>query len=999
MQLCDLEPVVVYSQPMSALIGREHDLTTLVQVVAETRLATLVGPGGCGKTRLAGEAARQLATRFADGVIWVELAGLADGTWLAQTVANALPGGPYRGAPLDALRAVLGQRAVLLILDTCEHVRAACCLLVEQLLEACPGLHVLATSREALGLPGETRVPLNPLLIPDPGARWDELQANAAIRLFAVRAAEVQPGFTLNPDNIRVVATICRRLDGLPLALELAAARVRVLSVHQIADRLEDALNWLTRQHPSGHATHPSLRAALAWSDQLLTDAQRALFYALSVFAGTFTVEMAEAVVGEALKPDVLDGLEDLIGLSLVVADGPSGSENRFRLLDTVRDYAREALQTQADHPRAHHGWLLAAARLGESALVELKGARQGEWLDRLALDLDNLRAALRWSLESGALEPGLRLASGLEQFWWVRGGLAEGLTWLEALLDQAEVLAAPVDARVQAAAQLAAGVVAYRVGDLPRAQQRLTQSLTLRRLQGDEVGAARVINNLGNVALDSGDYALAEAHYRDSLAIRRRHADVPGTASVLNNLADTQFKRARLSDAQKTYEESLDLYWQIGDLWSIASCLNSLGEVARRLGQFDQARVLLAESHSLCREIGDERGEAFNLNYQANLALSLGRWAEAAGLIHTSLSLLTRGNHLTYLPAGVETAAWLAARQDSARRALRLYAYAAGLRQSLGMPTAPSDMSLHQPVQDALQAHFGPEALAVMAGVGRALTPAQVLAEVETLCQPAEPAQAATGVTPSVRVVTLGRAQVWVDGRELTDSDWTYVKAKELFYYLLANPGVIKSRLGLDLWPDASPAQLRSAFHRTMHHVRKALGHPDWIGFAQGAYTLALPDTAWVDRQVFAGGIERAALAVKAGRSSDAIADLVEALGVYRGDYLDLAGLGDWAMIEREALRRRAFEAHLQLSQLLFEAERYTEAADAYRELIAFDPYIEVGHRGLMRSLAQLGEVAQAVRHYHTLHRLLADDLATEPAPETQALFDQLRKGASTRS
>ncbi|MCI0354796.1 MAG: AfsR/SARP family transcriptional regulator, partial [Acidobacteria bacterium] len=434
--------------PLTSFIGRVHEQAEVQRLLTTTRLLTLAGPGGCGKSRLALVVAADQVADYPDGAWLVELAALADPLLLPQAVATTLDVREEPQRPLIAtLTNALQSRVLLLVLDNCEHLIDACAHLVQTLLGACPQLQILATSREALGLAGETVWPVPPLSLPDsrhlPSIEW--LGQAEAIQLFVERAGAALPTFALTDENAPAVAQVCQRLDGMPLAIELAAARVKVLTVPQIAARLDDCFKLLAAGSRTIVSRHQTLRAAIDWSYELLSEQERVLFQRLAVFEGGFTLEATEGVcAGRGIEPDdILELLSHLVDKSLVVVGTQQqGREARYRLLETIRQYARDKLLGSAEAEIIRQQHAAYYLTLAEQAELKLQGLEQLAWLDRLEVEHDNLRAALRWSqAEAQAGETGLRLAGTLGLFWYLHGHWSEGRGWLESMLTQTEGL------------------------------------------------------------------------------------------------------------------------------------------------------------------------------------------------------------------------------------------------------------------------------------------------------------------------------------------------------------------------------------------------------------------------------------------------------------------------------------------------------------------------------------------------------------------------------
>jgi predicted ATPase/class 3 adenylate cyclase len=608
---------------LTSFVGRERALAEVGCLLAAERLVTLTGAGGVGKTRLALRVAADGLDRFPDGVWLVDLAPLADEALVPQAVAAAVgvredPGRPLVATLADALR----PKRLLLVLDNCEHLLEACARLAEGLLRACPDLRVLATSREALGLAGEAPYRVPSLALPAaPGPLSVEaLAPSEAVRLFAARAATVRPGFAVTAQNAAAVAEVCRRLDGIPLALELAAARVRVLPVEPLLARLEDRFRLLTGGSRTALARHQTLRAAVDWSYDLLGAAERTLFARLSGFAGGFTLEAAEAVgAGEGIEPvDVLDLLTRLVDKSLVVAEEQPDGAARYRLLETLRQYAQEtpAAHGGAEAVRARHAAYYLA--LAERAAPELEGPRQRAWLDRLEAELDNLRQALRWSqAEGGRAEAGLRLATALGHLWRLRGHQREGREWLEAAL--ALPAAAPRTA-ARAAALDGAGVLAWILGDGAAAGARLEASVALWRALGDGRGLGRALANLGLAALDR-DRAAARPVLEEAVARARAAGDRWGLALALRFLGTLEGRGPPAPGGSggaparpSPLEESATLFRELGDPWGLGEALAGLDGRAFRRGDYPAARAHFEEALALRRALGNARSVAVDL-------------------------------------------------------------------------------------------------------------------------------------------------------------------------------------------------------------------------------------------------------------------------------------------------------------------------------------------------------------------------------------------------
>ena len=672
--------------PLTGLVGRRRALAAVRRVQAGARLLTLTGTGGAGKTRLALALAEELrrADAYPHGVWFVDLAPLSDPALVPAAVATALgvrPVGqrPPAAALVDALRP-----RQLLVLDNCEHLRPACAALVETLLGACPLLEVVATSREPLGVGGEVTWRVPPLAVPPAHAqRPGEVGRYEAARLFVDRARAARPDFVLDDRTAPAVAEVCRRLDGLPLAIELAAARVRMLTAAQIGQHLDDRFRLLSGGCRTAPPRRRTLRATLDWSHDLLSAPERALFRRLAVFAGGWTLEAAEAVGAGRGAPaeTVLDLLTRLVDRSLVEVDA-APVVARYRLLETVREYARERLAAggEADAVRRRHARHFLA--LAEAAAPALTGGERGRWLQRLAADHDNLRAALSWcwaeTAPPGRRATGARLAAALEWFWSLRGHLSEGRDWLERA-----AAAAPAGRETRASAAHGAGTLAWLQGDYGAARAHLEASLAVWRARGDARRAAFALHGLGVIAFRQGDADGAQARHAESAALFRARADRSGTAWALNALGHLALERGDVAGAERCLEESLGLYRALGDAWGMAWSHGLLGEVAAARGDLSGARARYAAGLAGLRESGD-------------------RWG---------LSVL------------LDATAALAAARAQPGRALRLAGAAAALRAAIGLTRSPADDARAERRLRAARAALGGAAAAAAWAAGRAMS------------------------------------------------------------------------------------------------------------------------------------------------------------------------------------------------------------------------------------------------------------------------------------
>jgi predicted ATPase/DNA-binding CsgD family transcriptional regulator len=649
------------------------------RLLKNTRLLTLTGPGGCGKTRLALRVANDLVEEFEDEVWLVELASLSDPALVPQAVASVLgvreqPSRPLTEILLDHLK----PKELLLVLDNCEHLVASCAALADTLLRSCPKLIILATSREILGVSGEVCWPVPPLSLPGPRAgtpRPKELARFGAVRLFVKRAAAVLPGFELTPRNATAVLSVCERLDGMPLAIELAAARVRVLSPGEILERLDDRFLLLSAGGRAAEARHRTLRATMDWSYGLLSKKEQVLFRRLSVFANGFSLEAVEEVCsGQGIeREEVLELLSRLVNQSLV-AVRESGGQTHYRLLETIQRYAEEKLSALAEETAIRDRHATYFFSLGRAAEHVLLRPEQAYYLRQLEAEHDNLRAALGWLKERGETERALQMGGALSRYWWTAGHFAEGRSQLSALLE------------------------------LPGAKERTPQR-------------ARVLYELGLIVSRSGEYAgedeaearryLEEArrYLAESLSICKDLGDEPGTAAALRELGRAIIQAQEgpgtegWAKAFSLLEESLKLGRKLGDERGLALTLLYLGLLKYFGGDYVTARSLLEESLGLFRKLGDELYVGADLVFLSRVATDERNYAAARDLLKEALETLPLARYRWFYPRVLETFAGLAATQGRADEALRLVGAASSLRKKTGFGAGPlwhNDLERH---------------------------------------------------------------------------------------------------------------------------------------------------------------------------------------------------------------------------------------------------------------------------------------------------------------
>lgn len=645
---------------LSSFVGREREIDEVIALLSVSRLVTLIGPGGSGKTRLALQVSSLELEQFAHGVWLVELAPLSDPELVPQVAGSVLG---LREQPghrmIETLSDFLHSRQLLLVLDNCEHLIEACAQFSERLLRACPGLKILATSREAIGITGERAWYVPTLSLPDTGQLAGSLQSPStlsthsepaglslvavlagyeSVQLFVDRAVAVQPGFRMSDQNALVVAQICQRLDGIPLAIELAAARMKALSLDQIAARLDDRFNLLTVGSRTAMARQQTLRATIDWSHDLLSDEERRLFYRLSVFANGWLLEAAEAVcAGQGIEaPQVLDLLTHLVDKSLVLAEEKE-KETRYRMLETIRQYAREKLQSSEEWEVVHRRHLEFFLRLAEQAEPHLRATEQVVWLQWLEEEHDNLRAALDWSLSHGEPSAGLRLAGSVMRFWYLHGYWREGREWLERTLTAGRGLEEHSALQARARALQGLGWLSDESGQEAGPYE---ESLAICRDIGDQWGIAFSLRGLGSLALNQDDLQLAEARLAESLSIYRQLEDPWGIALALFTQGWLAFKQDDPELAEVSWEESLSSFRVVGDRWGSAVSLGSLAYASRLKNDYGRATALSSESLKLFRELNDKAGIADSLARLGGVAFRRDEFKQAEAFFEESLSL-----------------------------------------------------------------------------------------------------------------------------------------------------------------------------------------------------------------------------------------------------------------------------------------------------------------------------------------------------------------------
>jgi len=937
-------------------------LAQIRALLGATRLLTLTGAGGSGKTRLALEAVSEGTP--AEDVVWVELAGLDDPELLSQHIAESARF-PDEVRTVESLAPLLSGRRVLLVLDNCEHLVDACASLAGTLLRACPDLRILATSREALGVRGERAWLVPPLALPAPGAGEDAIGQSEAVRLFVERARDVAPAFELTPANIRAVVGICETLDGIPLAIELAASRVRVLSASQILDRLVASLDLLSSGRRGVLPRHRTLRAALDWSYELLDADRRRLLHRLSVFRGGATLESVEAVCADDAdeRARILDTLASLVDRSLVTVR-EQDDEVRYGLLETVRQYARERLDASGETNQVRQRHAATFSALAAEAEPHLTLPTRPRWIARLLADMDNVRETLAWTRDHAPAEH-VVLVGRLWWLWFSTRHWQEAGRWLAEALALAE---AQLPGRPRAALLFARGALLALQAHAEEPRVLLEEAARLARAVGEPRLEAYALNYLGMTYAGEGR--------AEGLDPCRR--------------------------AEAWFREHEDLY-------GLRLALLLQGSAAMGQGLLDEAKRLNAEGVQVARRFGLDREVAIALQNLAAVHLRAGEHAEAERLVVEALAASRRDPSYYFIAVGLYYLAEAVGRRGDPLQAARLLGAAEALAETIGMTFFAQDRARMAAALPRFREAAGEGTFEQARADARLVPLDDVLRDV---CErapegrgPEAPPPAPCDVAPQdLDVRLLGGFEVRVAGTPVSPDAWSYAKPRELMALLAAQrEGATRDQLGSALWPDAAPSRVKNSFHVTLHHLRKALQRSAWVVQEGERYRISREVPVSIDAHRFEAAANQAMSRLRAWEAEGApragvascVGSLEGALALYAGDLLDGEVVSAWAEDWRDRLRRRAVDLHLAAGRALEKAGDRAAAADAFAAATARDPMAEEGHRGLMRCWAAGGERARALAHYEALSDLLEERLDVTPDPETEALALALRGGA----
>ena len=935
------------------------------QLLERARLVSLTGAGGSGKTRVALEVTSESASRFPDGVAWVDLASVSNPALLAQRVETAVGilHEEQRGSH-EALISGLASRSLLLVLDSAEHLVDACAELAEELLVGCPGVRILVTTREALGISGEHAWHLPPLSLPEERpTSLEALRSSEAARLFEERARAARSDFAVSDDNLEPIARICRRLDGVPLAIELAAARVRALSPHEIAERLDHAFRLLAQESRTSVPRHRTLRAAIDWSYDLLSEENRAFLARLSVFRGEFPLSAIEAVCGPDEDPfQIFDRVSRLVDRSLLQVREGRGSV-RYRLLETVRQYADEKLGDEPERrslTSRHARYFLSVARESEAFLTTVS---RREWVDRLGREVDNLRQALTWSLNHDP-RTAVELTAALTWFWLASRHWWEGRRWSEAALAHT----GPEEhSRARALLLFTSGALTCLQGRPAAALPRLEESAAIAQELEDDRLIAYALTYQGLALALEGDPE-AGTPLDAALAWFQSTREPHGLRLALLLKANLALAQGSLEEGETLARQALEVARGFGADRELAVTLQTLALVAFEQSALDRALKLARESLQTLRSDPFDLFAARGLEIHAAIGLSLGNWEQAVPLAGTADAARAS---VDALPFGLDIR--------------RLEPLLARARSELGAGAFEHlwlrgrDTPLDRAIDEVLQIVEPPPL------PSSSSSPPTSPSRPDPL-----PASRRDAI---LRVLALGPLEIFREGVALEPEVWRLQKSRELLVYLLCHPrGRTREQVGSAFWPEQPPPQVKNSFHVTLHHLRKALGGVDRIVIDGDRYRVS-PE---LEPDFDAARFEEAMKSVlaHAGAPSSNPDPLRSALSIYRGEFLEEEGAGEWHVEHRDRLRALYLEGLMALSRILLQSEAFTELEDVSKAAIRADQLREDAHRILLLAYARTGRRAEALRHFQHLVQFLREELESEPEPETIALADRIRSG-----
>lgn len=945
--------------PLSAFIGRDRELEELRELIREHRLVTIVGAGGCGKSRLALEVARRIQQGRDRVVRWVELAPLQRPELLTQHAAAQLQvlERPDRTI-LESLFAAL-QSVRLLVFDNCEHLIEESAQFISALLKACPALHVLATSREPLCVGGERRWLLNGLAVHQQTQARDH--GCEAVRLFVDRASSVTSGFRLTETNADSIEGICRRLEGMPLAIELAAARTATLAVDQIAVRLDDALGLLTSGSRSAPPHHRTLRATVDWSFRLISAHEQDLLVRLSVFSGQFSLDAAEHVCGSSGQDgdSLLDLISGLVARSLVRMHEEGGTA-RFSILEIIRQYAAQIAARDPDGysvlQSRHAGYY---ATLAIETQPALERHQSPEIAATVALEYDNFRAALSWAFAGGDRTIGHRLAGALWRYWGQTWQLAEAEHWWSLALDGSDS-----SSRDWGQVLNGAGTFMYVNGNSERALELLGRAAEVLGSSGDHAHQAMALSTAAHVLCTSGRSKAALPLAEKAVAIARPLEEAwPLCNALSNGLGLVHMNLGRLDLAEACLQEALqEARRRAPNPWALATVARACAALALTRGRVELARELTLEAIDAAQHLLDP---------------------------HLSMRILVLAQRLLTLLGLHAAAAHAAGSIVAARRR--------------GMLVLAEDLRAYEELENALRQKLHPLELESCLAQGQECSVAQGLLRARehiagTDHEQRRPGDEALPGVPAgphdLEIRVLGCLEVLLPSFAhsiLTPGQHRCVEL--LTYLLLHRGGQSREQIGLAFWPDASTVQVKNNFHVHLYKLRKMLGRNDFIIAAGQTYKVNPAISIWFDAELFEREITAA---LRCPDAEQTTARLKGALHLYRGAFLDLPSAGEWSVEHRNRLQLLRFRGLSALADLQIGNGLLNEAIATLEQLIQADELHEEPWRRLMNCLQRNGQGDQALLLYRQLARRLRDEIGVEPEPATRALARRLAESAS---
>lgn len=1018
---------------LTSFIGREAELREVRKLLREksTRLLTLVGPGGAGKTRLANEAVSALADDYEDGVAWVDLVSVNLPSAVPQTVASSLdvnlPGGE---PPIDALASALCPREMLIVIDNCEHVASACGELLEGILRECSAISILSTSRIPLGIQGEHLWPVPPMSHPEFEHTEQSLTEFDAVMLFAERACQVNPDFRITEQDRRALVQILTLLDGQPLAIELAAARLNALHLPQIVTRLEDQLSFLTDRAEATDSRHRSMEAAIRWSYDLLPEETATLFRRLGVFVGSFSLDAAEQICAlePISEPQVLDLIDALIRHSLVVLVDTDADKTRYRLLEAVRQFASSELDATDEAAPMHDRHQRYYAAMAAQAETHMLGHDQHQWTARLQRDYPNFQKALQWLFEKSEDDVDVHQSAAemvaslfwpwnyTERYeeaigWYARALALDGLDhqtslyadltryqatciWLSGDFTDAKKklelsmhISEEIGYRYCAAhARLLIGIIELHEKQIEQAIDKILKSEAAFKELGEarELSIART--NLGGAFMELGDLERGREYAELAVAGARASQDPWAQGLSLQILGSILHRQGDAQGALPLMREALELLEIVGQGWLQAETLWRQAVILREIGKHENAIQQLERCFELSEEIGAVEWQLSALRSMGFIALEQEGVQQAIGYF-TQVFRLTEGEEYRHIQVRVLLGvAELAARAGKWGWSVQLWNDYRAMCSRFGLPVSSEETRL----QKLLKIEFDGAIPADRSEAEDNRSLPHVADEALEYLFRLEfhaPEQASSY---ELQLLGLGPTDVYLDGKQLVASDWTFAKPKELLFYLASNTPKTKEELGLVFWPEASPDQLRAGLRAALYHLRNALGKREWIIYEDGYYRFNRDMNYYYDVEQFERQVQRGhdQAAPNPGEAIDA---LEQAILLYRGDFVaDLAD-DEWAAIRREELLRAYQEAAILLSELLIEAGDFQRSEAHLRKLLDADPLFEQAHRGLMRCYAGLGEQGLVKRQFEELAEHMQAELGVEPSVETKDLYQSL--------